>query len=1144
MEDPPEDVFVSNVRAGGGDCLIFEGQWESSDACLQDLLDAIGRHGSQRAWSEELRSVEQLLRLSHEIACRSGLERWGTGAERRRARVPRLPRRQKVADRVVFGADVLSELGISTDSLSPFILDPSEYTRIRNDHLGHSRLERRPLLQIGDELVCALPSAISPAIRRYLIEVASSTGRLSQLQHQVRTWQEMQLFDDLIWRLQPRGAAPITIQRSVAAGQGISIAQVPLDRDGAAVVGLLHDNLEEIPIDGVDSFTATPPALEQAMLAQMAAAAKATEFVLGLLVFGGLGRGRMVALESLPPRCGFTALSLADLRIFGSVEDASLLRLAKLDAESDNLWRRRVNVVNMSGTLNLYGYWAQQGFTLLPDETGVEGPDLIHLAPNFLYDLRVAERRKTDRHLEPWPQSSAHVMVERLHANMFFPSRRLLPIYVAPDLLSGGQLAGLVVLQDVKVWVVADRPDHPELRWYQFKIWEALLDWLERASRFANLPWVAQKRVLRIHLGLNPENAWSKALSSGQFPTVQPPDVTFGRDGGSITLPAGFLTLLNRPTNDGERALLKGGLAVLLHALSVDDDAETIWMSAEDLAGAVLGGTARRTIHVFSHGGAIDALPTPAHPIPRMIQPEDRATAGRGRAWRLLSPMEEDLQVAGTPAAKKLIHGIVDTLWEDIRDTLAPMDCQDLVALALENGEGFAADREQWRRTAKAVLALAEDENEAFSVAGARESLRAASALANRVLVEMAVCTCRRQGGRRASWRMLDRCTAMIVELVELASYWDAIRGGLTNPELVVRPSGRLRIDYGYVTDVSGPFFSAMFDRGYARAASTYEGLYVPGPRGSASDWDDPKLKAAFAEEYRFSLDDALDVVGGLLDLALERNTRLVRTTNREVWKQLQNDRGLDRRLARAVLNQLTLPLRTRWDETPEGYDPSDWYPWRFKRRLSVSLRPLVVLGDRGSSPVLFGAHQLGTSVSYWIEGIRTGLFATEQFKSGPMKTYLSEVGIERGHTFAQSVADRLQELGWRTELEMPAPAVGGPERLGDFDVLAWHPEHSALLVAECKSMIPRKNTYELVEELLAFRGEATDRLGRHVARVRWVEANLDKVRRALSAPQEVTRIVPLMVTNRDVPMRYISGLPLPPEAFVTLEELDGALGF
>src|SRR5437899_6721016 len=43
MEDPPEDVFVSNVTTTEGNFRIFEGLWESSDFYLQRVLNVIGK---------------------------------------------------------------------------------------------------------------------------------------------------------------------------------------------------------------------------------------------------------------------------------------------------------------------------------------------------------------------------------------------------------------------------------------------------------------------------------------------------------------------------------------------------------------------------------------------------------------------------------------------------------------------------------------------------------------------------------------------------------------------------------------------------------------------------------------------------------------------------------------------------------------------------------------------------------------------------------------------------------------------------------------------------------------------------------------------------------------------------------------------
>ncbi|WP_419941942.1 hypothetical protein [Candidatus Palauibacter sp.] len=238
------------------------------------------------------------------------------------------------------------------------------------------------------------------------------------------------------------------------------------------------------------------------------------------------------------------------------------------------------------------------------------------------------------------------------------------------------------------------------------------------------------------------------------------------------------------------------------------------------------------------------------------------------------------------------------------------------------------------------------------------------------------------------------------------------------------------------------------------------------------------------------------------------------------------------------VLQFLTLPSRDRWDSAPDGYENKDWYPWRFRRRLSIAMTPLVALGAEPRDGVVFGANQLVTSVSYRLEGLEKGYFPAEHFSSDVMRRYVGETRHREGHTFAQNVSELLRELGWLTDVGIQMSSLGAPEELGDIDVLAWHRTAPRVLIIECKSLIPRGNTYELVEELLAFRGEASDRLGRHLSRVQWLTDNRQSLDRYLSNEQGDLALTPLFVTNRDVPMRYIDTLPISPDAFCPIDQL------
>ena len=110
-----------------------------------------------------------------------------------------------------------------------------------------------------------------------------------------------------------------------------------------------------------------------------------------------------------------------------------------------------------------------------------------------------------------------------------------------------------------------------------------------------------------------------------------------------------------------------------------------------------------------------------------------------GLAWELPTKVEPG-QTTSVAECRRLLNEAVDALWLRIRDALRRLDRSLVVLRCLENIEAIDRDTEQWRISAGALLAQDEDTSEVFDVATARESERARSTQACRVLIEMAIC--------------------------------------------------------------------------------------------------------------------------------------------------------------------------------------------------------------------------------------------------------------------------------------------------------------------------------------------------------------------------------------------------------------------
>ena len=94
------------------------------------------------------------------------------------------------------------------------------------------------------------------------------------------------------------------------------------------------------------------------------------------------------------------------------------------------------------------------------------------------------------------------------------------------------------------------------------------------------------------------------------------------------------------------------------------------------------------------------------------------------------------------------------------------------------------------------------------------------------------------------------------------------------------------------------------------------------------------------------------------------------------------------------------------------------------------------------------------------------------------MKAWAGTAANRRGSEFANEVAARLVELGWKAVPEINVSKILNKalERdYGDIDVLAWDARSQRVLLIECKDLHFHKTAGELAEQLGDFRGEMHD---------------------------------------------------------------------
>ena len=208
LEDPVEDVFVTNVISAAGNHRLFEGLWESADFWTQQVLDALARIPNQPHRQRLLWHVVALLKLSEEVAKRSEIARFmmGGGKPKTAISTPTDEILAELSQRVSFDQKDLERLNIQRKSLEPFLL-PNERSATRADEIGRSTLERRPLLAVGDRVFLLLPAAVSSAVRRFVLDECHRLGLTDSFAGRLQEQQTVLLFRDLLPRLKAKVAA-------------------------------------------------------------------------------------------------------------------------------------------------------------------------------------------------------------------------------------------------------------------------------------------------------------------------------------------------------------------------------------------------------------------------------------------------------------------------------------------------------------------------------------------------------------------------------------------------------------------------------------------------------------------------------------------------------------------------------------------------------------------------------------------------------------------------------------------------------------------------------------------------------------------------------------------------------------------------
>jgi hypothetical protein len=1100
-EDPAEDVFISRICTSEASYKIYEGGWEHAGWYLECFMSAIRMFSDNEHYETIKLSAVALLRLSNFIATRSRVNvNTVTGRIPRRKICPNLFTPAALRNKVHFDENDLDNLGIKREHITPFMFEVHQAKKIRlplRDIL--SPLDKFPIIKGCNSSFYLYPQGVSTAIRNYLIKAFTKNRKdRKNLAKGLVLSQQKWIINGNI--LGARKLPFIEAVHFVEAKDFVKEYVFEVSKSRVLHTILLFDDME----GDLDNW---PQKQSKALNGNKIKLLERIELVklsvkkhgflkpgATLVILCGWGRNADFSYPLIDcddwSICFITMGDFVTLSEHPKMQPLHLWRIIEAEKKLQEVGGR---VINLNGLLNLYGHMLSNNCQIvrpeiLPQKI-LSGKLDILIPTRCIADIRESSKQKLDRKII-YDLDEGPVEVVKYSGEAYFLEDKAIPLYLNQDSVNKGTLSGAFIGQKSVWWCKVKSPERALISFLVWKSAMAMMPKLYHAiceNGFClqgTIGWYINVKEIDNKNLKNEEKIYSKRITPRRITT----SIVLSPGGG----------VFSQPGNEGERKIAMSFIGGLLDINSCD---------LHSLCAKIFPDKYAKNIHSFPKQIFNDHI---TNLLPKAVYVEDLDAANLhlGLGW-----LKDDtlgfLKIQGISECRERLNKVVKNVWIQLKEKLRFLGKRKLCKAALLNLESLQKEKNIWKRTIRANIACHDNKKNVKEVAIDKLSSLNTAILTSRLLIEIAICTCPNLGADVDEFDLSQLLTNVYM-LCHFGACSDAINYELYPPELNISYFGQIMMNYDFDEQILQPYQSDIAEELLTKDAKNYEKLYqVVADPSPAHNTVPNEFLEAWQDEYGVAFDIMRKIIDIIEDRAIESNKVFFEERRSTFLKFLHSCiKPISLHNVQQLVSNLSLLSRRKWNqettELPEGMASKDWYPWNFKRKLSLLSKPLIELDAADDPLILVSPGRVRESIRYLMHNAFYGTFDERNFSSKKMRKWIGNQRNKLGIEFNKSVASKMKELGWEVDNDVLITKILNTKTecdFGDIDVLAWSEQLGIVLALECKNLSFARTHRELGNQIREFRGLCDssgkkDRLRKHFDRLNLLALEFDALKR------------------------------------------------